>query len=194
MIHNTYKEQIVGCEGEISYLTPEGHWSSTVLELSQKQSKQNAPGLRLTIGCEVPDSNGVRFRAGRNFQPNLVAGSNLHWFLKIWLGEERLRQFIDSGANWTSLVGERGIAEIRHIQGDQAKPFVNIESMRPLEAAQDSVTVNVPRLVKATTTTISTATVSSRVPAAVSGPGTMTATASTCPYCGTELNRFGPVR
>lgn len=194
MQHNKYEEQIVGYEGEISYLTPEGHWPSTVLELSEKQSKQNTPGLRLTIGCEVPDSNGVRFRAGRNFQPNLVAGSNLHWFLKIWLGEEKLRQFIDSGANWTSLVGERGIAEIKHIQGDQAKPFVNIESMRLLEAAQGSVTVNVPKLVKVTTTATTTATVTKSVPAAVRVAETMTATASTCPYCGTELSRFGPVR
>lgn len=188
------QKQIVSDAGEISYLTPEGKHQSLFLGVSEIQNKQGKQMLRVNIECKVAENRGIRFRAGRNFQPNLVEGSGLYWFLKVWLGKERLKKLIEDGANWDTLIGERGIAEIKHVYTEQPVPFVNIASMRPVYAVQDSVTVNVPKLVKVTTTATSTATVTKNVPAVVRVAETMTAPASTCPYCGTELNRFGPVR
>ena len=194
MIDTKYKKTIVSNEGEISYLTPKGHWPSIFLGVSTELNKENKTMLRMHFAHEVPNSNGVRFRSGRNFQPNLVEGSGLHWFTKVWLGEEKLKWFISTGADWNSLIGERGIGEIRHIQGTQAKPFVNLESMRPVGGAQDGVIVNVPRFTQAVTPTASTRTVTQAIPAAVPVERTITASASTCPYCGAEVNRFGASR
>lgn len=179
---------------EPSYMAPEGFYLATLHTHTKGPNKKKENKLRLRFELEVPKCSGVRFMAGRSFNPNLSEGSDLHWFLKVWLGEEKLNQFLKSGADFDQLIGERGIAEIKHIYDKQPKPFVNLESMRPVDAVRDSVTVNVPKVVKATITASSTATASKSVPAAVPIAVAMTATASTCPYCGAEVNKFGAVR
>lgn len=179
---------------ESSYMAPEGFYLATLHTHTKGPNKKKEVKLRLRFELEVPKGGGVRFMAGRSFNPNLSEGSDLNWFLKVWLGEAKLNQFLESGADFDKLIGGRGLAEIKHIYDKQPKPFVNLESIRPVEDAQDSVTVNVPRLVKATIAGSNTATVTKSVPTVGYGPGTMTSTASTCPYCGAEVNRFGAVR
>ena len=50
MIQSTkYAETAVGCEGEISYMTPKGHWPSSLLSVEEVLNKEQKPMLRLTI-------------------------------------------------------------------------------------------------------------------------------------------------
>ena len=189
----THTTAIDGDE-QFSYMAPEGFYPASLNSHAKGPNKKKEIKLRLRYELDVPKCSGVRFMAGRSFNPNLSEGSDLHWFLKVWLGEEKLNQFLKSGADFDLLIGERGIAEILHVYEKQPKPFVNLESMRPVRFVQDSVTVNVPRLVKADMPTASTRTVTQAIPAAVPVAETNTATASTCPYCGAEVNRFGAVR
>ena len=120
-----------------------------------------------------------------------MEGSNLHWFLKIWLGEERLGRFIEDCADWDTLIGERGIAEIDHVYTPgRPVPFVNIVSMRPVKPANDA-TVNVPKPLITTTDTRTTSQHSANMP---TNAGTLTTNASICKYCGSEIGRISKAR
>ena len=193
VIHMSNKIQIVGND-EPSYMTPEGSYLARLDSQDTGPDKNNEVKTRLRFELEVPDSNGIRFMAGRSCNPILAEGSDLHWFIKTWLGEEEFQRWLEAGADFNSLIGRFGIVEIKHVYGKHPKPFVKIASIRPVDAVEDGVTVNVPKLSKAARPTASTRTATQAIPVTVPVAGTMTATASTCPYCGAEVNKFGAVR
>lgn len=193
VIHMSNKIKVVGND-EPSYMAPEGSYLARLDSQDTGPDKNNEVKTRLRFELEVPDSNGIRFMAGRSCNPILAEGSDLHWFIKTWLGEEQFQRWMEAGADFNSLIGRCGIVEIKHVYGKHPKPFVKIASIRPVGSVQDSVTVNVPKLVKAIIGKSNTSTCTKNLIPAVAAPGTMTATASACPYCGAEVNRFGAVR
>ena len=177
-----------------SYMSPEGCFFSRFHSHDTGPDKNGEIKLRLRYELDVPGSNGLPFMAGRTINPLLVEGSDLYWFLKPWIGEERLTELMVSGANFDTLIGTTGWATIEHIDNNQPKPYVYLESVVAERPESDSITVNVPKLVKAVMLTASTRTVTQAIPAAVPVERTITASASTCPYCGAEVNKFGSVR
>lgn len=172
-------------------MAPEGCFFSRFHSHDTGPDKDGEIKLRLRFALDVPNSNGIPFMGGRTINPVLDEGSDLYWLLKPWLGEAGLREFIESGADFDKLLGTTGWSTMRHRYTGQPKPYVYLESVVPEKPESDSITVNVPRVVKAGS---NTATSTRNVASAVAAPGTKTATASTCPYCGAEVNRFGAVR
>lgn len=179
---------------DASYMAPEGCFFSRFHSHDTGPDKNGEIKLRLRFELEVPNSNGIPFMAGRFINPILVEGSELYWFLKPWLDEEGLSEFIESGADFDKLLGTTGWVRIEHRYTGRPKPFVFLESVTAERPESDSITVNVPKLIKPVIPTTSTKTVTQGNSAVVPVPATQTANASACPYCGAELNRFGPAR
>ena len=183
----------IATKREISFLPPEGNHRCTVIDTFKLEDEEKGLMDRILVHVEVPDNQEIEFRAGRNFQSRLAEGSGLHWFLKIWLGEQKLKRLMDSGGDLRQLIGQRGIVQIEHRYTDRPLPFANIASIRPLNADSDSVTVNLP-LPKPLITTTDTRTTNQSGATTLADHGTLTANASICTYCGSEIGRFSKVQ
>ena len=63
---------------EASYMAPEGFYLATLHTHAKGPNKKKEIKLRLRFELEVPKCSGVRFMAGRSFNPNLRACLKSH--------------------------------------------------------------------------------------------------------------------
>lgn len=180
---------------ETSFMIPEGRWRARLIDVSTRQKGEDEEAktlVRLLFAVEVPGSTGIKFLAARNFHPNLQWGSALHAFLYGWLGEN-LRLIEEDDGDLRALVGREGEVLIRHWHSGQDKPFVNIESIRPLGSVPVPPQPMAMRMPRVTLSAPSTTSNSNRSPAMVI-PAQPTVTSSTCPCCGAVQTQERAIR
>ena len=126
----------VKLEREITFNLPEGAYAASISGIKQF-NKQSAKGkqdwIRLSFDVAVPGMENLDCRAGRNFQLNFKAGSDLRNFLTPILGQEFFKKNSAKSIDLEkTLTGLKGVVHLSHFTGeDYETPLVVVDAFEP---------------------------------------------------------------
>jgi hypothetical protein len=117
---------------------PEGLYHATLTQY-RPMTKQTKKGpqewVRLLFEVQIPEMANQIPCAGRNFQLDLNAGSDLRNFLEVWLGSDFFKEKSNQELNFDTLMGKGADVKLSHyLGGDYEKPLVIIDNAFPLNS------------------------------------------------------------
>jgi hypothetical protein len=123
---------------EVTFQLPEGEYKAQLTGL-KPFTKQSGKGrqnwIKLHFQVQIPDKENFDCRAGRSFQLNLKAGSDLRNFLLPILGQDFFSKNSAKGIDLEKLlVGKEGVVKLSHFFGPEYdEPLVVVDEFRGVE-------------------------------------------------------------